>query len=206
MGDINETHRQIKQSYRLLMNGVTAQSLREKGLDYHLNWGANLLHLREMAAEYEPSYDLALALWKDNIRESKILASMLMPPEEFPYDLAMLWIEQTLTQEIAEITAKNLYSKLFYAKDLALQLIAQPSLMLQLHGYCIMGSISELNDSEINEFLDQAISVLQEPVKEGNLPVKHAAMNAIRHFAYIDDEHEIIAKGALKFANLENIL
>ena len=38
--------KKIKQSFRLLMNGVTAQSLRDKGLEYHLNWGANLFHLQ----------------------------------------------------------------------------------------------------------------------------------------------------------------
>lgn len=44
--------KEIKQSFRLLMNGVTAQSMRDKGMDYHINWGASLPHLREMAAEY----------------------------------------------------------------------------------------------------------------------------------------------------------
>lgn len=31
--------KEIKQSFRLLMNGVTAQSMRDKGMDYHINWG-----------------------------------------------------------------------------------------------------------------------------------------------------------------------
>ena len=48
---LQEKLKEIKQSLRLYMNGVTAQSLREKGLNYHLNWGASLQHLQEMAAE-----------------------------------------------------------------------------------------------------------------------------------------------------------
>ena len=43
---------------------TSAQSMRDKGVQYKLNWGASLLHLREMAAEYEKDYDLAIALWK----------------------------------------------------------------------------------------------------------------------------------------------
>ena len=74
------------------MNGVTAQSLREKGVSYHLNWGASLLHLQEMAREDEPSRELAILLWNDNIRECKILATLLMPPEEMTSDLAELWM------------------------------------------------------------------------------------------------------------------
>ena len=72
-----ENLKHIKQSFRLLMNGVTAQSLRDKGLEYHLNWGANLLHLKEMAEPYGKDYDLAITLWKEDIRECKILATLL---------------------------------------------------------------------------------------------------------------------------------
>ena len=91
--------KKIKQSFRLLMNGVTAQSLRDKGLEYHLNWGANLLHLQEMAKDYDKDLSLALALWKEDIRECKILATLLMPTKEFTSDLATLWIEQLRSQD-----------------------------------------------------------------------------------------------------------
>ena len=36
---VEATVRTIKQSFRLLMNGVTAQSMRDKGVQYKLNWG-----------------------------------------------------------------------------------------------------------------------------------------------------------------------
>ena len=97
--------RTIKQSFRLLMNGVTAQSMRDKGVQYKLNWGASLLHLREMAAEYEKDYDLAIALWKEPIRECKILATLLMPTEKLLPEVAEIWMEQTETQEMAELLA-----------------------------------------------------------------------------------------------------
>ena len=48
---MQEKLKEIKQSFRLYMNGVTAQSLRDKGVNYHLNWGVSLQHLQEMAAE-----------------------------------------------------------------------------------------------------------------------------------------------------------
>ena len=116
---MQEKLKEIKQSFRLYMNGVTAQSLRDKGVNYHLNWGVSLQHLQEMAAEIKadltdaPSgelltpplgeagrgslFTLSSLLWKENIRECKILATMLMPADTFPADLAMLWVEQTPT-------------------------------------------------------------------------------------------------------------
>ena len=92
---VEATVRTIKQSFRLLMNGVTAQSMRDKGVQYKLNWGASLLHLREMASEYEKDYDLAIALWKEPIRECKILATLLMPTEKLLPEVAEIWMEQT---------------------------------------------------------------------------------------------------------------
>ena len=56
--------KEIKQSFRQLMNGVTAKSMREKGMDYHLSWGASIPDLQKMAAEYGKDYSLAIELWK----------------------------------------------------------------------------------------------------------------------------------------------
>jgi len=202
----DEKVKEIKQSFRQLMNGVTAQSLRDKGLDYHLNWGASLMHLKEMAQEYEPDYDLALKLWKDDVRECKILATMLMPAEDFPFDLAMLWVEQTRTQEIAEIAAMNLYQFLPYASDMAFILIASPDRMMQLQGYNIIARLFAQNkipsDRDTNEFVDQAVSVLQ----EDDLPVKHAALNAMQRFADIDETCRLMAKSALKTIKMDDWL
>ena len=60
--DIKQQIRQIKQSFRLVMDGSIAQSMRDKGVEYHLNWGATVLRLREKAEEIGPNYDLAVAL------------------------------------------------------------------------------------------------------------------------------------------------
>ena len=48
---IDQKVKEIKQSFRQMMDGATAQSMREKGLNYHLNWGATIPRLREMADE-----------------------------------------------------------------------------------------------------------------------------------------------------------
>lgn len=205
---MQEKLKEIKQSFRLYMNGVTAQSLRDKGVNYHLNWGVSLQHLQEMTAEIKTEghtpaelHELSILLWKENIRECKILATMLMPAEEFPADLAMLWVEQTPTQEIAELAAMNLYQHLPYAKDMALQLIAQPYEMAQLQGYCIMARLLStkmvLNDSELNEFIDQAHSTFKSSIspQTSSIALRHSILNAIQklsqHTPHLNDYFEV---------------
>ena len=193
-----ENLKKIKQSFRLLMNGITAQSLRDKGLEYHLNWGANLLHLKEMAKPYGKDYDLAIALWKEDIRECKILATLIMPAEKFESDLATLWIEQVRSQEIAELLVMNLLQYVNYASDMAFQLLAEQATLPRLIGFNILSRLFSRNMSpnerDINEFIDQAITAL----KDESLSLRHAALNSVQRFATLDEMHETIARGALK--------
>ena len=93
--DTAQRVKEIKQSFRQMMDGSVAKSMRDKGVDYHLNWGATILRLREKADEIGKNYDLAIALWKENVRECKILATMLMPPDEILPEVVDIWMEQT---------------------------------------------------------------------------------------------------------------
>ena len=97
--DIQQQVKEIKQSFRQMMDGSVAASMRTKGVDYKLNWGATLPRLREKAEEIGKNYDLAIALWKENVRECKILATMIMPPSEVLPEVIDIWMEQTPTQE-----------------------------------------------------------------------------------------------------------
>ena len=89
--DIKEQLKDIKTQLRLSMNGVVSQSMREKGLDYKLNFGVELPRIKSIAAAYEKSHDLAQALWKENIRECKILAGLLQPIDTFFPEIADIW-------------------------------------------------------------------------------------------------------------------
>ena len=67
-----ETHQKlmkIKRSFRLLMSGPTSQSMTQKGLGYKINWGVSFIELKKMALEYGKDYELAIELWKEDIRE-----------------------------------------------------------------------------------------------------------------------------------------
>ena len=175
--------KEIKQSFRLMMDGPIAQSMRDKGVDYHLNWGATLPRLRGKADEIGQNYDLAIALWKENVRECKILATMTMPPAEILPEVVDIWMEQTETIEMAEQAAMNLYQYLPYAPMKAYEWIASDKPMYQLCGFHVLSRLfmngQEPNERGINEFLDQAHVAILSP----NISVRKAALNALNHFS-----------------------
>ena len=207
----NDSIKVIKQSFRQMMDGSISQSMREKGVDYKLNWGATLQRLRDMAKEItdnqeliaDGQYELAIALWKENIRECKILATLLMPADRMLPEVCDIWMEQMPTQEIAEQAAFNLWQYLPYAPEKAYQWIASDKELYQLCGFHVLTRLfmrgQEPNERGINEMLDQALAALQGPY----LSVRKAAYNTVQRFAELGLVYERMAKSAMKTVNLD---
>ncbi len=193
----HEKLKQIKQSFRLLMNGEANRSMREKGLNYHLNWGVSLVDLRQMAKEYGKDYELAIELWKENIRECKILATMMMPAERMLPEIVDIWIEQTQEIEIAEQAAFNLYQHLDFAPEIAFRWISSNEAIRQISGYHILSRLFmrglEPNERGINEFLDQALAALS----DSNISVRHAATTSLQRFSELGEDYSKIVDKAL---------
>ncbi|MCQ2268894.1 MAG: DNA alkylation repair protein [Bacteroidaceae bacterium] len=164
--EIADQIKDIKTQFRLAMNGVASTQMREQGLIYKLNFGIELPRLRTIASEYAPNHELAQALWKENIRESKILAAMLMPVDRFCQDVADIWVEQIPTQEIAELTVMNLFARLPYASMAAFRWIADSREIFQVCGLLLLTRLCmqhcEFNESASFELVDQSITALQD--------------------------------------------
>ena len=208
MMDIQQKVKEIKQSFHQMMDGATAQSMRQKGLDYKLNWGATLPRLKEMAAELKGDeslslYDLAIALWKEDVRECKILATMLMPPEEILPEVVDIWMEQTTTVELAEQAAFNLYQHLPFAAEKAYLWLSAADDLPQICGYHVLSRLfsrrMEPNERGINEFVDQALTALQ----SSNPILRKAAMQSLIHFADMGLMYERIARSAIHTIHLD---
>lgn len=196
--EIDSKVKELKRSFRLEMNGQASQSMREKGLEYHLNWGVPLLQLKKMAADLPHDYDFAITLWKEDIRECKILATLVMPHDKMPEEVAEIWMDQTRSQEMAEMLAFNLYQHLSYAPKLAYRWMALDNPLKEICAYDILGRLFmkgvEPNERGINEFVDQAVTAMKSP----SAGVRHAAMNALMRFADLGLVFERLANAALK--------
>lgn len=182
--NIHETIKDIKSKFRLFMNGMVSQSMREKGMEYKLNFGIEYPRIKEIAAGYEPDHELAQALWKENIRECKILAGLLQPADTFYQEIADIWIEGMDYPELAEYTVMNLFQRLPYASEVVFRWMADERERFQLCGFLLMARLlmkgEKLNERAEAEFLDQACTAV-----EGDCgPVQKAASVALRKYAH----------------------
>lgn len=187
--ELKEQLKDIKTQLRLSMNGVVSQSMREKGLNYKLNFGVELPRIKSIAAVYEKNHELAQALWKEEIRECKILAGMLQPAETFFPEIADIWVENIRNTEIAELTCMSLFQNLPYAPAKSFQWIASEEEFTQVCGFLTIARLltkkGDMGERPAGEFLDQAICAVQ----SGSYSVRNAAMLAIRKYMQHGEEN-----------------
>ena len=187
--DLHEQLKDIKTQLRLSMNGAVSQSMREKGLVYKLNFGVELPRIKGIAASYEKDHALAQALWKEDIRECKILAGLLQPVDTFLPEIADIWVDTMPTVEIAELTSMNLFQHLPYAPAKAFRWIADERELAQVCGFLTIARLlrkkGDMEDRVANEFLDQAVSSFL----AGSYSVRSSVMAALRRFMEHSEEH-----------------
>jgi 3-methyladenine DNA glycosylase AlkD len=109
----------IHAQFRRQMNADVAASLARSGVRYHLCFGVPSMRLREVAERYQPSVALAEALWTEDIRESKMLATRLYPIASMDRQTASRWADEIPYVEIADQACMNLFSRLPYAAEIA---------------------------------------------------------------------------------------
>lgn len=186
----SEQLRDIKRQLRGAMNGPVSQSMREKGLTYKVNFGVELPRLREMAAGLPRTRELAAALWKEDIRECRLLAGMLQPADDFLPEVADIWIEQMRFPEEAECTVLHLFSRLPYASAKLFQWIASDERMFRLCGWLLAARLFMQGmrpaPRDEDEFLDQ----LAPDLTGADRSLGSAARKALWRFMELGPEQE----------------
>ena len=187
----HNTANEIRRSFRALMNGIVSQNMRSYGSEYRINWGVSLMHLREMAAEYAPDSNVAQELWHDDVRESRIMALLLMPADKFNEETARAWMADLRTQEMAEMAASLLYAKLNYAPALAVDAMQDENMLIRILGYNLFARLVT------NGFLPEETDVqkvarnIENEMHGNNLQAKHAAYSC----AIKMEDADILADG-----------
>lgn len=175
---MNDKIQDIRKQLRLNMDGKKSSSMREKGLDYKMNFGVSVVKLKELARKYYPDPKLAEELWREDTRELRILASMIQNPNSFEH--AEIWLKGINNNEIAEQCVMNLFSKIKNAKEFALQWIVSKEPYTKLCGFLLIAKLLakgiKIQDSD--KFLDTALKTYQESTPL----VKERILSALRFF------------------------
>lgn len=180
--------REVKRMLHGMMSGPVSASMRQQGLAYKVNFGVDQPRLREMRAEIASLTDdaaaLAQALWKENIRECRILACMIMPRKAFEADLAQEWVSQLRYAEEAQALTMYLLADEDYAADLAFRLVAADDTMQRLVAWLIFGRVfsmgKSLRERDADEWLDHVAAELHD--QTADMELRRTALNALNRY------------------------
>ena len=98
---------------RKQMNGAVADAMYYYGADYGLNYGVSLPTVRQIAREQEKDHALALYLYKQQVRELRLIACHLAEPDKTDIHDFPFWARGIRNAELAEELAFALLSKIY---------------------------------------------------------------------------------------------
>ena len=90
---------------RKQMNGAVADAMFYYGTRYGLNYGVSLPTVREIAEEAGKDHELALYLFKQQVRELKLAALHIADAEQISAATSSTWADGITTSELAEEAA-----------------------------------------------------------------------------------------------------
>jgi 3-methyladenine DNA glycosylase AlkD len=132
---------QIKQLIKQSMCGVTVDSMKHYGINYKQNLGVSIIRLREIAATFTQNRDLAIRLWQLDLREAKILATLLFPVENLDQETACAWASGCDNQELKEQIIMNLFRKSEKAAELCHQWLDSENIHVSLIAWMLAGRV-----------------------------------------------------------------
>ncbi|HAH24745.1 MAG TPA: hypothetical protein DCL77_13495 [Prolixibacteraceae bacterium] len=160
---------QILTRIRLAKNGEVVEQMKERGLEYKVNWGASIMQLREIASQVEPSHLLALKLWNKQWRETMILAAMIDIPSEVTEEQMDYWTKNVETTEIAETLNTFLWVKTRYAFVKSLEWCRGKKHLVRYSGLHLMGRLAIVQKAAMDELFEPFFDVLSPLSKDRNL-------------------------------------
>jgi 3-methyladenine DNA glycosylase AlkD len=108
---VDEKVDELLKIIRLRMNGDVSSLMEQRGIHYRMNYGVSLGHLREMATPYMGNNQLASRLWFLEIRETMLLASIIVQPSDLEVKTCLEWSRLITTPELVEHASLQLFSK-----------------------------------------------------------------------------------------------
>lgn len=168
---------EIRKKLRLSMDGLNSTSMRERGIQYKLNFGVPLMTLRKLAITYYPDANLADELWKEDTRELKILATLIQPADSF--EQADSWVQDINNLELAEQTCMNLFSKMPEASSFAVRWIQSEELYIKISGFLLYSRLFMQNVA-LAEDKETYFYAVFNALNEESLLLRNAALNSLK--------------------------
>lgn len=173
---------EIKSQVMHRANGEVAENMRLAGIIYKVSYGVPIPTLKELAKPYLGDHELALELYREDIRECKILASLIANPEKMTGEQIDEWASEFTNPEIVEQVCGNLLWKSEFALSRSIEWCLSNDELMRKAGLLIVAR--KASDNTLKEtLLEPYISIIEKMAEDMTDLTQSAARFALREIA-----------------------
>ncbi|KXS41046.1 DNA alkylation repair protein [Methanolobus zinderi] len=143
-------------------------------------FGVSIPELRRLAKESGRDYDLALLLWENNYRETRILASMICPPDMVTERQMEEWVREFDYWEICDQCCMNLFGKTPFAYEKAKEWSSREEEFVKRAGFVLMARLAVSDKKAGDDVFEQFFPFIVRESCDARNYVKKAVNWALR--------------------------
>ena len=150
------------------------------GINNQTALGISLPVLRALAKSIGKHHVLALELWKTNIHEARILASMIDVPAEVTAEQINEWTADFQSWDVCDQVCSNLFDKTPFAVDKAIEFSSAKAAYVKRAGFVLMAAYAVHNKKAADDIFIRFLDVIIHEEDDNRNFVKKAINWALR--------------------------
>jgi len=173
-------YKDIIKKLKSLSNSKAIAGMARYGITPENTYGISIPNLRKMAKEIGISHNLALQLWASDIRETKILASMIEDLEIVTEEQMENWVNEFNYWEICDQCCMNLFEKTKFAYKKAIEWSSKEEEFVKRAGFVLMARLAVSDKKANDKRFEKFFPVIKREASDDRNYVRKAVNWALR--------------------------
>jgi len=173
-------HKDIINKLESLSNPGVIAGMARYGITPKNTYGVSIPNLRKIAREIGISHKLAQQLWASNIRETKILASMIEDLEMVTEEQLEDWVKEFNYWEICDQCCMNLFEKTKFAYKKAVEWSSREKEFIKRAGFVLMARLAVSDKKADDNKFEKFLPIIKREATDDRNYVKKAVNWALR--------------------------
>ncbi len=170
----------ILKKLKSLAKPEAVEGMAKYGITAKSAYGVSIPNLRKMAKEIGVNHDLAQQLWASDIRETRILASMIDDPKMVTEEQMERWVKDFDYWEICDQCCMNLFGKTKLAYQKCVEWSSREEEFVKRAGFVLMARLAVSDKKADDEQFERFLPLIKREATDNRNFVKKAVNWALR--------------------------
>jgi len=163
-----------------LSNPEAVEGMARFGISPKNTYGVSIPNLRRIAREIGKNHLLARQLWASNIRETRILASMVDEPKMVTEEQMERWAKDFDYWEVCDQCCMNLFEKTGFAYQKAVEWSSRDEEFVKRAGFVLMARLAVSDKEAGDQQFERFLPIIKREARDNRNFVKKAVNWALR--------------------------